>query len=561
MNLRNFIKNHRLAVVFSILAGLVMVGPQLVFIRTLGSNYHGIYMLGTDAETHYLARMEELYDGHFWGNPFLAEFKGKQYSPFWTPIELLLAIPGYIFGIGIADLNLIYKFILPAVIFLLSYILVWRIVRDRWAGIAAGALITLGYNIMTAAGWLHLLKWDYIYSQFALYSRPINPEASVLIFLVFLNSCYSLWQKASWRGAILTGVIFGLSFYIYFFLWTFLSALIVLFLLVVIRDDRFKYFLGVFIVGLVIGIPALLFMAHVSQSSLFSPLAFVFGVMHNRSAHIGFLSIAVCFFLLLLWFKKVIDKSMLVFLSILMLTTVIVLVQNIVTNIKIQEGHYHWYFNVPIYAVIISVGLSKLLVKKPIIKNFFLGGLVVCSFLNGYLVQASSYYFNYPEYAPIQQAGPVFDWLSRYSVHDSIVLSNEQLSELIPIYTHNNVFWNAYAIFYLIPIETIEQRLFYLLKLNDYYGAVDDTAMKHDLVAMSLIKTEINAIYGGDIVMVYPPGLAQRYLNFLKNFKSAKIPYGPDYILIDQRTDHWNLSHIPVSLEFENGPYQLYHLK
>src|SRR5260221_10436962 len=111
MNLKHLFRTHGAGVIFALASGFMMIAPQLAFIHNLGTAYHGVYMLGTDAETHYLSRMEELYDGHLWGNPFLAEFKEKQYSLIFTPAELLLAVPGYILSIGIANLNLFYKFL------------------------------------------------------------------------------------------------------------------------------------------------------------------------------------------------------------------------------------------------------------------------------------------------------------------------------------------------------------------------------------------------------------------------------------------------------------------
>jgi len=558
--MKALLRTHWMSVVFAIFAGFIMVAPQLFFIHKLDNAYHGIYMLRTDAETHYLSRMKELYDGHLWGNPFLAEFKDKQHSISFILVELILAVPGYVFGVGVVNLNLIYKFLFPAVIFILGYALVWRIARDKWAGVAAGSLITLGYNIMTFAGWQHLVKWEYAYTQFALYSRPVSPEVSVLVFLECLILIYSLWQSPSWRVTGLVGLIFGFSFYVYFFLWVFLSALFGVFLLVLVRDRRFKYFLAAFLGGLAIGVPVLAFMFQASRSPLFGPLSFLLGVIHDRSWHIGFLSIAVCLFLIFLVFKKYLNRSVGLFLGLLTLTTLGVLVQNVVTNIKIQEGHFHWYFNVPIYAIIIAVGVSAWLADKPVFKKVIFGILICSSFLNGWLVQTSSYSANYEQYAKIQDAGAVFDWLNTNSPRDSVVLSNEPISELVPIYTHNNVFWNAYASLYLSPIETIEYRLFYLLNLNGYLGTQSDVVMRQDLVNLSKTKTEINGIYGGDMPAIYSSGLAQRYQNFLKNFKNIQMRYKLDYILADQRTNHWK---IPTGAEvvYNKNSYTIYKIR
>ena len=545
MNFRLLFQTHISAVVAAVIVGIVMVAPQVVFMSRLGSEYKGIYMLTADAETHYLARMEELYEGHIWGNPFLAEFKDKKYSPVFTPVEPLLAVPGYVLGVGVADLNLFYKFFFPAVIFVLAYALVWMMIRDKWAGIASGALITLGYNVMTAAGWVHLLRWDYVYTQFALYSRPISPEVSTLIFFGFLIAAYHLWGHPTRFSAAIALVLFGISFYAYLFLWIFIAALLGIFLIALINDDRFRYFMAVLGGGFVIGSPVLIFMAQASQSPFYGPLSLLLGVMHNRSWHVGFLSILVCMILASLVLKKYLDRKLALFLALLIVTTIGVLVQNIVTNIKIQEGHFHWYFNIPAYAVIISISIALWFREKPLLKNFVLGVLIIAAFCSNWLVQASSYKANYEHYAKIQDAREAFDWLNTHSRPDSVVLSNELLSELLPIYTHNNVFWNPYAAFYLLPLDSVESRLKTYLALEGY-----TCNSKNDLEKISLTNQDIKAFVGVGVINIYPDDVCAR-MKTLKNTPEL------DYILVDTRQDHWKIA-ATAQVVYNQEPYRIY---
>src|SRR4051812_45114212 len=71
---------HWLAIIFAISVGVLCVAPYFYFAHTV--EYRGIAMLGQDAEEHYLARIQEAYDGNpTMGNVFLPYKK----TPYLTP--------------------------------------------------------------------------------------------------------------------------------------------------------------------------------------------------------------------------------------------------------------------------------------------------------------------------------------------------------------------------------------------------------------------------------------------------------------------------------------------
>jgi hypothetical protein len=72
-------------------------------------------------------------------------------------------------------------------------------------------------------------------------------------------------------------------------------------------------------------------------------------------------------------------------------------------------------------------------------------------FTYGFLVQSSSYHARKNETAFAQRYAPVLDWLKAYTQPGSTVLAHNDISELIPIYTDNNVAWENHATYYLMP--------------------------------------------------------------------------------------------------------------
>ena len=60
-----FIKKHYLALIFSILVGLIYAAPHLFFIISLGDKYHGLPLMATANEDAYIFRIREILDGHY----------------------------------------------------------------------------------------------------------------------------------------------------------------------------------------------------------------------------------------------------------------------------------------------------------------------------------------------------------------------------------------------------------------------------------------------------------------------------------------------------------------
>jgi len=243
------IRGHFLAVLFSVLVGVLIVGPQLVFIANEGEHYQGLYMMTTDAEEFYLARMQEFYDEGRIGNPYLYEY--KYYGPAFYSwgAEVLLAIPGKLTGISVPTLNLIYKFLLPAFEFLLVYALLFRLTGARAWSIAGACMVFTGlvwfeweylkHNIYYALQTGHIS--DLWYRPYALYAgRPVHPQFSQIHFFLYLHVFLFIHEGRSshgFRWLIVLGALLALSFYTYFYSFTFFLALNAVFAL-------FWYFSG-----------------------------------------------------------------------------------------------------------------------------------------------------------------------------------------------------------------------------------------------------------------------------------------------------------------------------
>src|SRR3989338_3482429 len=119
--MKQFFSHHWLALSIAAAVGLLVVAPQLFFITSLGSDFNGVYRELSGDELFYMARVQEVVDGHLTlNNPYYVEHKECVSAQFFLP-EVLASLPAKLFNVGIFELFVFYDFALPAIIYLISY--------------------------------------------------------------------------------------------------------------------------------------------------------------------------------------------------------------------------------------------------------------------------------------------------------------------------------------------------------------------------------------------------------------------------------------------------------
>src|SRR3989344_490462 len=124
------LRQHKVALLFALLVGVIYVAPNILFVISLVEDYQGIPMMETPNEDFYLARVQEILDGHpSVGSAAYWEYKNE--PPISPPTgEFLYALPTLIFGISPSTTLVGSRFVLPALLFLLVYFLARRLTGD-----------------------------------------------------------------------------------------------------------------------------------------------------------------------------------------------------------------------------------------------------------------------------------------------------------------------------------------------------------------------------------------------------------------------------------------------
>ena len=552
----NYLKKHWGALGLAVVVGLIMVGRQIVFISSLWEQYQGLYLTGTDSEAHYLARMQEFYDGNGLGNALLYDYKNDFPSTFFTISESILAFPGKLLHLPVPALNLFYKFFLPFIITLLVYALVFRLTGSILWSLSATAVTLLGNDLFSLPKALYILRHQLAFNQFAIYSRPINPEFSSVFFFSYLHIFLTGIRRGDWRWFVILGLLFGLSFYTYLFSFTFLLALnfifVGLYFLIKRRDLAVKLLLTL-LLGIIVGIPSILNALAVSQHPLYKNIKLFVGI-HN--SHLPIISTAglIALVIFLYHFVRCQSARRNYFILGLTLTAVAVVNQQVLTGIWLHEGHYHWYFNIPIFTIAlfyVGYDLFKDKGHKLIYPVLLLVGLL--SLYSALFVQYSSYRFWREEFAQKQNYSAVFNWLKQNTVAESVVLANDEISELIPVYTANNVYMEIHAIYYLLPTERVSEALFMYLKL---------AKINPDKIG-NLAEIKQQPLLAKDLISIYPANLVNEYRIFWKeSFERNLKHYRLDYMVWDKlRNPEWSLdkyTNLQLAYQYENlGVYRV----
>src|SRR3989338_8101429 len=234
--MKNFIKDHWLAIIIAFLVGIIYIGPHLWFIVSNSDVYQGIPLMQSANKDFYIARIQEIVNGHpLVGSQALFEYKDQ--LPLSPPTsEFLYALPTLILGVPIVATLNASNFILPTLLFLLVYALLYRLLSqsNEWprkvSAIAGALFITLGYDLIDYRTVFSLIQGRVEPSSWLIWSRPVNPIMGAIYLFSFLHFLWSVIQNNKRHKVAIVGAGFFLAimFASYFFSWGLALSLLLL---------------------------------------------------------------------------------------------------------------------------------------------------------------------------------------------------------------------------------------------------------------------------------------------------------------------------------------------
>ncbi len=475
-NIRDFIRGHGGILLVAFLVGVTIVAPQLYF-RYLSGDYRGIDFFKSDVENNYLAQIQEVYDNHYsLGNIYVADGKNGPHAIQQPLSAWIVAGLGKLLGIRAHDVNIVTKFLFPFLLSLLVYALFLKLTKEKWYAFLATAFTMLAPATLAffyPGSWLQVVLHgnfpasDY---QFLTYSRPINPQTSSFFFYGYL---LFLWQflyeaktpRAEKVSGITSAVLLGLSFYTYFFVFSFIafgSALLFLWFLLKkdYRHARKVLFVGCG--GLIIAIPAFMNFFQTIQSPFYSQVTARVGAYLTHRfiwSRVWFGT----FLIALLFHRKFTHAAFKTFIFFFLITAFVLTNQQVLTGrIFPAPQHYHWYYAAS-FSGVIFLFLIYYYLRRYAKTRFVQGvvlGLLAVFFWSAILFQVKSYQDKKPLVSEEGRYADVLAWLDQHTSKDASVFGNQIFSSLVVGYTHDNAYYHGGLTDFLVPRERLEQGFF-----------------------------------------------------------------------------------------------------
>lgn len=561
----------------AILVGVIIAFPAAYF-HFFDSAYRGIEFLGSDAEIGYLAQAQEIADGHFnLGNPYLVDLKDRPYVQ--QPLSpAIMAGLSTVLGLSIPQGAIIAQFFFPAFLTIIIYLFFKEITKQKKISLFISLFIMMASAsliFMNPRAWIPFFtKGIFIGTdpQFLSYARAINPQISSLFFfgyLLFLYKClYGTKQKKLF--GIFAALLLGLSFYTYFFTFSFLFTFnaFVLTLLWYQKDRlRFKHVLIISLAAACVGIPYLINMYAVVYHPAYIEVVRRLGAVGNH-AFIFSRVWWIVLFLFLCVRNMEMPKSMKNFIFSFLGASFFVTNQQVITGYTAPiPSHYHWYYIAPVGGAVAIYLLFIYADRK--IKKILLNGLLLAGSLlfiiSGIMFQKYSYAAQYRFFVSDQRYADVINWM-RSLPKDGVVFGNEDISSYVPAYTSLNVYYNHYEADFLVS----QNRLVHSYFINLYLRGITDTTMRafldqgdnRGLMGGALFGQyyrNLNGCYGcfSDSVL---NSFIEEYKEFLHHdFLEQLKKYPFNYVVWDKKNDpQWHMDKLFKKTIYEKDNILVY---
>ena len=583
---RGFIHRHAPLFLMALLVGALYAAPYAYFAYT--PRYQGIFIAQAPDEVFYMSTINKSYQSSsLVGNPYLYEYQSVR-NPFqYYAVEYALGKTGAFLHLRIDQLATAMEFVFPLLLTLALYWLALLISKSRASALMASAGMMLA-NEMARPGiadTLNTFLFKSPWTSFMLYERPVNPQVSGIFFYLVLISLFFLYRNPKSKAAVvISGIGLGLLAYIYFYFWAFCLmafGVVWLYALVVRRWPLLVATTVAGCIGTVVSLPFLVAAGSTFLHGVGGTLAQAVPtheVIIEKMVLVP-LFLYVCIALWAWWSKGTgragawasAFSNKYTFVLILLITGVIASNQQVLTGKLLQQQHFHFFTNIPLFLLAVTLLLGEVVLLLPrTARVAACSAVLVIFFWFGAGEQFSSYQAFAGNYARYQQLAPVFTWLDEHAQPQVVVLGDQQNSSWVPIYTQDFVYNSIYDSNYQVPQSRIVHDYFVDLALQ---GVTAQSVRAY--VYNPDNRNEIGYILFGGLYYrdlcgsagCFPDSVLQNliteYTSFLshpllQNIQQHKV----DYMLIDNVADAgWKLRGIAGKPVITSGDFTLYSLQ
>lgn len=547
-----FFQKHIFAIYFAFIVGCISVLPTVLAPLVLGSDYKGVQFLYLNDENIYRARIHEVLDGHpMIASPQLYEYKNDHIIM--PPInEYFYALPALLFGLSFVTIAA--KFLFPALLFFLAYILAVNLMRieikeSKWVAVTSGLLVIFGVELVNYNSSLPLLFGASHDTSLLLWTRPVNPiigALEVFSFLILLSFVVMRKYRYAYLGA---GVILATTVGYFFSFGISISILSTLTGIYFLRKDY------VVVKELCYVIFASFVLDAAYWYNIFTSIGgeegrivaerngmyFTHAPVFNKILFFASLFF-VASFVYAYFLKK--DRGYIkenihawLFMLALLLGSWIAFNQQVITGRTIWYHHFVQY-SIPL-ALFVCVITSFFVWRRYFRTVWFagmIGGFILCLWMG--IAMAASFVYSIDDFRRLQNYAPLFAFFDSRASKDCVVLIKEEnweLEQLIPAYTHCDVYSTTSTSFG-ISKERILHNYLLRLRLNEVDPAqIHEYLMTHQGDIRLYFYSNFDQIFGrGDEQWIRDRSISleKEYQEFIKGDLVQQLQqYRIDYLI------------------------------
>lgn len=453
------LQKHSIVILIGVAMALIVTAPHLRAVTSMGiENFQGVYPLFSDDEVTYLARIKEVVDGQMTiSNPYIRE---HMKDPFIMPpfAEWIFASLSLVTGTSVPFIMSVADGVLGFVCFILIYVLFHAITRSVW--------ISLVYALI------------FFFFSLGTFGRPISPQFNALFLfagLIVISKVYFNAGLGERKWNLIAGFITGITCFISPYFFTALLGLYVLIFAMrsimersidIVRKNAPWFFLAFLPWALVYAFLQL----NAAQDPSYSETVLRYGLMHTHipGSFTNMLFGGIALGVLLLSFRVISDKKF-AFAFGSLVTIFALNWQNILTGKSLQFSSHYLFTTILLVFVVLALLHAELVSeggkKFPQYKKILISvGIFFVILVIGHNQMGEFMHMGNMPYARVelmaeQKKMEVFNWLNENTEPDSVVYPLGGMYDfLLPVYTHNKVFYNFYAALYPAPNTETEER-------------------------------------------------------------------------------------------------------
>lgn len=476
---------------FALIVGMVYILPHILFIFAYGRNYH-LFLNTQEENQFYAARVREKYDGNYFSSdPYVYENKTRPYTrPFLS--ESLVGILGKISGLSIDNLFIIGDFIFPIIIYYLLIYFLNLFVRSPSLPLM-GAVVVLFVKFPDFLR--SLLKLNFP-NDTLFFSRYINPQFHYIFFIACLIFIYKSLVNGKIRDILFSGLFLGLLIYVFPYFWIYiLVGLFVLSLCLAIKSEfrQIKIIFFILIEVLLIFIPFWINYLRLKGLPFYNEMMTRMGLQISHYPNI--LNLPILSLIVFIFFYKRRDFNFYFLLS-LLLGGFLCINQQVLTGWAVLPYQFYFYIHRQMIVVAGIVLLDRFLQESKFRERFIKFSLITgltFTISIGTITQVYNYNYEKNRHIQSQQQNlyDAFVWLQDNTKREDVVLAGDRAALLIPIYTHDNVYWSNYIFEYANSDKDLLERFFLLARL---LGIDEDEVMDY---VLTWRKEEDSSVFFG----------------------------------------------------------------